>query len=108
MARVTPDAPASQLHTSVDVSPALRRRRRIGPLGWLAFPLLVYVIPLVLGYGWSSISPNTPNIPGLGYSGRTPNTPTTIEWFGTGVVVIPLQARIREYVESGELPLWNP
>jgi len=44
----------------------------------------------------------------MGYPGRWPNTPTTIEWFGTGVVVVPMHARLAEYVRSAELPLWNP
>jgi hypothetical protein len=108
MARVTPDAPAIQLQDPLATRTRPGRGRRFAPLGWLALPLLIYVVPLLLGYNWSSISPSTPNIPGLDYDGRRPNTPTTIEWFGTGVVVIPLQARIRAYTEAAELPLWNP
>jgi hypothetical protein len=84
------------------------RGERAATLGWLSLPLLFYLVPLVLGYGWSSLSPGTPNEPGLEYHGRMPSVPTTVEEFGTGVVVVPLQARMRSYTESGQLPLWNP
>jgi Bacterial membrane protein YfhO len=71
-------------------------------------PLLAYLVPLLLGYGWNSLNPGTPNVPGLAYDGRKPDEAITAEWFGTGVVVVPLQARMRAYLESGDLPLWNP
>jgi hypothetical protein len=87
---------------------ASARTNQARAFGWLALPLLAYLVPLLLGYGWNSLNPGTPNVPGLVYDGRAADEAITAEWFGTGVVVVPLQARMRAYLEAGELPLWNP
>jgi Bacterial membrane protein YfhO len=79
-----------------------------GPL-LLALPLLVYLVPLALGYAWSSLDPNTPNVPGLeGYQGRSPDQPVSVDALRSGGLVVPRQALLRAFLQEGELPLWNP
>ena len=76
---------------------------------WLAVPFALYLVPLLGGYAWNTISPMTPNATGFdAYGGRRPELPITVETYGTGVVAVPFQARLREYLRAGELPLWNP
>ena len=76
---------------------------------WLALPFVLYLVPLLGGYAWSSISPMTPNVTAFdGYGGRTPELPITVETYGTGVVAVPFQSRLRQYFRATELPLWNP
>ena len=75
----------------------------------LAAPFLFYLVPFVAGYGWSMHSPMTPTFPGMATPpGRQSASPTAVEHYGTGVVVVPFQARLRAYLRDGELPLWNP
>jgi hypothetical protein len=79
---------------------------------WLALPMLLYLVPLFEGYAWSALGPsylpfNVLNPPEE-YRGRLPATRITAEAWGTSVVLLPLRARIRDYLLAGELPLWNP
>src|SRR3954452_12246869 len=84
---------------------ALRQQRY---LLWLLAPLLLYLVPLALGYAWNSMfGPNVLNPP-EGYSGRLPTIPITAESWGTAVVVVPFHARLAEFLRSTMLPLWNP
>jgi len=74
----------------------------------LLVPFVFYLMPFLAGYGWSSLSPLTPGFPGVPIPERKSELPTAVEWYGTGVVVVPLQARLRAYLRDGDLPLWNP
>lgn len=81
-------------------------------LGWLALPMLFYLVPLVEGYAWSALGPgylphNVLNPPEE-YRGRLPQTRVTAESWGSSVVNVPFHARARQYLLAGELPLWNP
>jgi hypothetical protein len=81
-------------------------------LGWLALPMLVYLVPLFEGYAWSALGPgylphNVLNPPEE-YRGRLPQTRITAESWGSSVVTVPFHARSRQYLLAGELPLWNP
>jgi len=79
------------------------------PTVLLLVPLLFYLVPFLFGYGWSTFGPLTPGFPGLPTPpGRQPALPTAVEHYGTGVVVVPFQARLRAYLRDGDLPLWNP
>jgi hypothetical protein len=86
--------------------------RRWQVLLWLALPCCFYLIPILAGYGWTSQSPGTPNVLALdaldGYDGRTADVSISVERYGTGVVFVPFQARLREFLHHGDLPLWNP
>jgi hypothetical protein len=77
---------------------------------WLVPPLLIYIVPLVLGFGWNSLSgPSVPGpMPPEGYTGRLPAVPITAESWGTAVVIVPFHARLNDYLRNGYLPLWNP
>jgi hypothetical protein len=75
---------------------------------WLALPFAFYLIPLLAGYAWNAHSPGTPEAPGSTYAGRDPDVSISVERYGTGVLFVPFQARLREYLKTGELPLWNP
>jgi hypothetical protein len=75
----------------------------------VAVPFVLYLIPFLTGYGWSAIGPLTPGFPGMTTSPeRLPAVTTAVEHYGTGVVVVPFQARLRAYLRDHELPLWNP
>jgi hypothetical protein len=81
-------------------------------LGWLALPMLFYLVPLFEGYAWSALGPgylphNVLNPPEE-YRGRLPQTRITAESWGSSVVNVPFHARSRQYLLAGELPLWNP
>jgi hypothetical protein len=77
-------------------------------LVWLALPVLFYLVPLTLGYGWNSLyGPNVLNPP-EGYSGRLPDMPVTAEHWGAAVITVPFHARLRYYMTTFQLPLWNP
>jgi len=86
--------------------------QRYAYLGWLALPLLFYLIPLFEGYAWSALGPSyLPNNvlnPPEEYRGRLPATRTTAEVWGASVVNVPFHARHRQYLLDGDLPLWNP
>ena len=72
-------------------------------------PFIFYLVPFVAGYGWSAQSPMTPRFAGMATApGRQSILPTAVEHYGTGVVVVPFQARLEAYLWDGELPLWNP
>ena len=75
---------------------------------WLAVPFAFYLIPVLAGYAWNAHSPGTPEVPGSTYAGRDPDVSISVERYGTGVLFVPFQARLREYLKAGELPLWNP
>jgi hypothetical protein len=75
---------------------------------WLALPFAFYLIPLLAGYAWNAHSPGTPEAPGSTYTGRDPDVSISVERYGTGVLFVPFQARLRQYLQIGELPLWNP
>src|SRR5919202_4352778 len=69
----------------------------------------MYVVPLALGYGWSSLDPNAPNVPGLeGYQGRSPDEPVSRDSLRSASLVVPRQALLRAFLHDGDLPLWNP
>jgi hypothetical protein len=88
---------------------ALPGWKRARPFVLLALPLLVYAIPALAGYAWSALDPRSPQVTGAdGYHGRLPDAATAVEWYGTGVVAVPFQARLRQCVRRGDLPLWNP
>ena len=88
---------------------ALLGRFAIGQTVILTAPFVFYLVPFLAGYGWSAISPLTPTFPGMPLPpGRQSALPTTVEYYGTGVVVVGFQARLRAYLRDGELPLWNP
>jgi hypothetical protein len=74
----------------------------------LAAPFVFYLIPFLAGYGWSALSPMTPGFPGMVVPARQSEIPTAVEHYGTGVVTVPFQARLRAYLRDGDLPLWNP
>ena len=75
----------------------------------LAAPFLFYLVPFLAGYGWSAVNPRTPAYPGMtSLSDRQPAVTTAVEHYGTGVVAVPFQARLRAYLRDGDLPLWNP
>src|SRR5215204_5059524 len=75
----------------------------------IALPFAVYLIPIACGYEWSTITPGTPNLPAMGgYVGRQPKVATTVEVFGTGVIAGPYVARLRNYLVTRQMPLWNP
>lgn len=81
-------------------------------LGWLALPMLFYLVPLFEGYAWSALGPgylphNVLNPPEE-YRGRLPQTRITAESWGSSVVTVPFHARSRQYLLAGEPPLWNP
>ena len=81
----------------------------MGRLGlWLVAPLAFYLVPMFAGYGWTMFGPNTPRIPYDAQPARLPEAAITVEAFGTSVVVVPLLARLRQYLGAGEPPLWNP
>jgi len=96
------DSPnSSASNSSASNSPA--------PLLWLLAPFVFYLVPFLAGYGWSAIGPLTPAFAGMPTApGRPSDLPTAVEHYGTGVVVVPFQARLRAYLRDGELPLWNP
>ena len=61
-------------------------------LGWLALPMLVYLVPLFEGYAWSALGPgylphNVLNPPEE-YRGRLPQTRITAESWGSSVVTV--------------------
>src|SRR5919202_3928339 len=69
----------------------------------------MYVVPLALGYGWSSLEPNTPNVPGLGGNQRpSPAEPVSLDSLRSAGLVVPRQALLRTFLHDGDLPLWNP
>jgi hypothetical protein len=83
----------------------------------LLLPLLILLGPVIAGYSWSSIGPNSPGLGGRqfnslnppeGYAGRMPDQPITIEPWGASVINVPYEVRIRQYLFEKELPLWNP
>jgi len=75
----------------------------------LALPLLVYLIPLAQGFAWSALGAGFNVLdPPEGYAGRLPELRITAEAWGASVVIVPLHAKIRDYVLAGDLPLWNP
>ncbi len=75
----------------------------------LLAPFVFYLVPFVAGYGWTALSPMTPGFAGMAQApGRQSMHPTAVEHYGTGVVVVPFQARLRAYLRDGDLPLWNP
>ena len=81
-------------------------------LGWLALPMLFYLVPLFEGYAWSALGPgyqphNVLNPPEE-YRGRLPQTRITAESWGSSVVNVPFHARSRRYLLDEDLPLWNP
>lgn len=79
-------------------------------------PLLFYLIPLFLGYTWSGLGANFPFAspyygilhPPEGYKDRLPGHPYTLDGWAASVVNVPYNARIRNYLYGGYLPLWNP
>ena len=86
-------------------------------LAVLFLPLVVYLIPMFSGYAWSALGPNSPGLgsrqfnslnPPEGYRGRIPDQPITIEPWGASVINVPYNARLKQYLLSGSLPLWNP
>jgi hypothetical protein len=81
-------------------APLGRIAARYGYLGWLALPMLLYLIPLFEGYAWNNVTPsylphNVLNPPEE-YRGRLPITRTTAEVWGASVSIVPFQARTRE------------
>lgn len=104
------DRTADATHGGQDPGPRRSARLRWWqPLAWLAVPFAFYLIPAFLGYAWNARNPGTPSVPGLeGNVGRIPDVPISVETYGTGVVFVPFQARLRDYLHAGELPLWNP
>ncbi|MBV9598744.1 MAG: hypothetical protein JOZ87_18000 [Chloroflexi bacterium] len=85
------------------------RTRSLTFLAWLALPFVFYLIPLVLGYSWNSLSENHNVLdPPEGYVGRLPDMRITIEAWGASVLSVPLHARLGDYLRHTELPLWNP
>jgi hypothetical protein len=91
---------------TVFASLSLVRWRRAA---WLVLPLLLYVIPVFLGFAWSAVgeSFNVLNPPD-GYVGRLPDSRITVEPWGASTVALPFRVRLREYLMRAELPLWNP
>ena len=94
--------------TGLPAAPARPGRPWWQALLWLGVPFAFYLIPVLAGYAWSARSPGTPQVPDSAYAGRDPDVSISIERYGTGVVFLPFQARLREYLQAGELPLWNP
>jgi hypothetical protein len=87
----------------------VRPAHRWRPFALLALPCLLYLTPLVMGFAWSSVGPRSPNVTGFSaFVSRTADLPITVETWGTGVLSVPLHARLAEYVHLLELPLWNP
>ena len=85
------------------------RLPRLRTVGWLVVPLLGYLVPLFEGYAWNALGSGYNLLdPPEGYTGRLPETRITVEAWGASVIVVPFHARLREYLTSGELPLWNP
>jgi hypothetical protein len=78
------------------------------PAVLLLVPFVFYLVPFLAGYGWSALTPPTPRFAGMTTPERQSEIPTAVEWYGTGVVVVPFQARLRAYLREWELPLWNP
>ncbi len=77
--------------------------------GMLGCAIAVYLVPVLLGYGWSALSGQTPQMVGSPFVASRPDAgPISIEHFGTGVIEVGLSARIKDYLHSGTLPLWNP
>ena len=75
----------------------------------LAVPFVFFIIPLAAGFDWLPIGPQIPEVPDVGsYSGRRPDLPVTIEYYGSGAVIVPFRAHVRRFLQTGELPLWNP
>jgi hypothetical protein len=76
---------------------------------WLLLPFVFYLVPLVFGYAWNSLSESHNVLDPLeGYVGRTPDMRITVEAWGASVLTVPLHARLNEYLRAAELPLWNP
>lgn len=79
------------------------------PFVYLALPFFFYLVPVAAGFAWNALDPYVPKPTGMKpYQGRLPDACFAVEWYGTGVVGVPFQARLREYLLAGELPLWNP
>jgi hypothetical protein len=93
----------------MDMGPVPRPRRAWQFLLWLALPFVFYVIPEMLGFSWNALGENHNVLnPPEGYHGRVPDMRITVEAWGASVVVVPLHARLHDYIRTGQLPLWNP
>ena len=69
----------------------------------LLAPFVFYLVPFLAGYGWSALSPMTPRFAGMPTPPeRESALPTAVEHYGTGVVVVPFQARLRAYLRDGD------
>ncbi len=69
--------------------------------------LILYVLPLSFGFGWTSIFEHSlENSDVAGH--RHPAHKITAEPWGAAVVVTPAESRLKQYLLTGSLPLWNP
>lgn len=100
---MAPASPTTQYQTHRPMS------RILFLLGALSCALAAYLIPVLLGYGWSALDPKTPKMVGTPVAFSRPVSGTiSVEHFGTGVIEVGLSARINDFVGNGVLPLWNP
>ncbi len=75
----------------------------------MAAVLLVYTIPIALGYSWSALGSSYNALdPAEGYAPHPQGTRLTVEAWGASVVSVPDHIKTRLYLTTGQLPLWNP
>jgi hypothetical protein len=75
----------------------------------MSLSLLVYFIPLILGFSWNSLEePYNALDPPENYIGRSAENRITVETWGAAVVSVPDHIKTRLYIKNGEWPLWNP
>jgi hypothetical protein len=70
--------------------------------------LFLYILPQLLGFGWSAVGAYNSLNPPENYLSRGADSRITVEAWGASVVTVPSQIKSRFITSDGEWPFWNP
>ena len=78
---------------------------------WLFIPFLPYLIPILMGYAWLPVGGESNSLIGstypYGFTGRAVRVATSGDPETSSQYNIPYFYELKNYLNNGELPLWN-